>query len=612
VPSATEVPRGAEAPPSRIAPTLLPLGLLGVAVAWKLAVLNDVNNHVLALLPKLGKALCIVQDAALATLFALLTVALGKWRRWPLLLVPLANALALLEILDARSKMVFFQPFSLEMALLGVREWHTIAGAAKYYVSQTFLFEVAVSLAALNATLFIPPLWRRRAPVPRRVWWIAGLASLGACPLVPARASQAHENVVVASLLAPLRGLRGAAPPTLARAAACEQPLRRRAPASALHGAARGRNVLVLIAESWSYDDTSFGDRAGDHTPFARELGAVGPIAGQAWSQFPHSTKALFGILMGHYASPGLEVHEATVPRFESLARELGARGYQSAFFTNQSLRYQNTQMQYRRMGFEPVYDELSLRRSTGRWVRFSDQDLVDELDRMLPARQPFFHVIYNFDTHQPYTPPDPAPAGETDHQRYLRSLRSSDAVFRQVVDKLKARGAYENTIIVLVGDHGDNFDESGHMAGRGCRLTRREHLVPLVVAAPGLRATPVQLTPDAPARQIDIVPTLRDLLGLEDGLPVQGQSLLAGPPPPALLNSFGACDRAAFVEHHRKLTYDAREDQAWSSDVEADPEERARTSLTGEAKSALVARLAACADYDLAQAIRPELAAAR
>lgn len=598
--------------PSRLDATFLPLGLLAVVVGWKLTVLFDGGDHAVDQMPVTWKALCVVQDVALAGLFGALTVTLRGRRRAALLLVPLANLLALLAIFDARSKSIFFQPLSLDMTLLGLREWHTIAGAAKYYVSKTFLAEVALSLAALNATLVLGWLWRPRWATPRALAWAACLAPLAAASFVPPRPSQVDENVVVAALLRPLRSGRAAAS-RMARAGACEQPLHRALAPSPLHGAARGRNVLVFIGESWSFDDTSLGDPAGDTTPFLRELAATGPVAGQAWAQFPHSTKAVFGILMGHYATPGLEVLEASVPRFDSLARLLAARGYESAFFTSQSLRFQNTQMQYRRMGFDPVIDELSVRQAAPPAGPITDQVLIDDLDRFLPPREPFFHVIYNVDTHQPYQTPGPGPAGETDHGRYRRALRWSDSVFRAIAEKLKARGQYDKTIFVVVGDHGDNFDPAGKMTGRGCQLTRREHLVPLVIAAPGLAGAPrVTLDVEAPGRAIDIVPTLLDLLGVDGGPPLQGQSLLNGPPPPPLLSSFGACDRTGIVVGGVKYVYDARLDEAWSSDLRVDPQERSPTTLAAAEKARLVERLGACADYNLAQVRRPELAPAR
>ncbi|MDB4983773.1 MAG: sulfatase [Myxococcales bacterium] len=598
--------------------SLLPLGLLVVLVAWTGFVLSNGANHALHTLPLVAKAQCLLQDLALASAFTAVVVVSRRRRRgaWPV--VAAANLICLIAMFDARSKEVFFQPLSWGMAVLGIEAWQTIGGAAKYYLSWHLILRMVGSLAFLNGTLLLPPLLRllfpttRTRPLPLWPPVVLTVALLVPAAIVPGRPCQAEENFFIGPLLRPLRR----APPEsqdFSLLDKCPQPLRAVSAAEQtwpLHGAAKGRNVLLFIAESWAFDDTSLGDPARDTTPFLRELAAMGPVSGQAWSQFGHSTKAIVGILTGHFATPGLVVPEASQARFESGARELKALGYHTAFLTTQSLTFQNTIMQYERMAFDDIFDWDSMRRLGGQ-SSLDDVYLRDDFERLLPLSQPFFYVVYNVSTHQPYSPAGTAPEGETDHERYRRALRYSDGIFRDVVGKLKARGLLKNTIVALVGDHGDNFDDQGAMQGRGCQLTRREHLVPLAIAVPGLPGvaeTMVHLGPGTTGRQIDIVPTILDLLGVAPSAPVQGRSLLGGPTAPALLDGFGSCERSAIVEGPRKSTYDALTRQASTVDLVADPQERSPTFL-GEADArALRGRLAACDAYNLAQVKRPDL----
>jgi hypothetical protein len=598
--------------------SLLPLGLLAVVVAWKGFVLSNGANHALHTLPLMAKAQCLLQDLALVAAFTALVVVSRHSRRGAWAIVAAANLVCLVSMFDARSKEVFFQPLSWDMAVLGIEAWRSIGGAAKYYLSWHLIVRMVGSLALLNGMLLLPPLLRLLFPTtrpPRLMVWsplVLTAALLIPAAMAPGRPCQADENLFVGPLLRPLRRATPD-PQDFSLLGECPQPLRAVSAAeqtSPLHGAAKGRNVLLFIAESWAFDDTSLGDPAGDATPFLRELAAMGPVSGQAWSQFGHSTKAIVGILTGHFATPGLIVPEASQPRFESAARELKTLGYHTAFFTTQSLTFQNTIMQYERMAFDTTFDWDSISKLGGK----SDTDdvyLRDDFERLLPLAQPFFYVVYNISTHQPYFAPGAAPAGETDHERYRRALRYSDGIFREIVGKLKARGLLDNTIVALVGDHGDNFDEHGAMQGRGCQLTRREHLVPLAIAVPGLAGaskTVVHLGPGTTGRQIDIVPTIFDLLGLTPAAPLQGRSLLEGATAPALLDGFGSCERSAIVEGPRKSTYDGLTRQGSTVDLVADPQERTPTYLGQTDARALRRRLDACDAYNMAEVKRPDL----
>ena len=86
----------------------------------------------------------------------------------------------------------------------------------------------------------------------------------------------------------------------------------------------------------------------------------------------------------------------------------------------------------------------------------------------------------------------------------------------------LRGRGSFDDTIVIVVSDHGEEFKEHGAI-GHGKNLHNVSLRVPLIVAAPGLRPGVVR----AGAGLVDIMPTVLEMLGVE-GPPVQGQSLLA------------------------------------------------------------------------------------
>jgi membrane-anchored protein YejM (alkaline phosphatase superfamily) len=93
---------------------------------------------------------------------------------------------------------------------------------------------------------------------------------------------------------------------------------------------------------------------------------------------------------------------------------------------------------------------------------------------------------------------------------RYINACHHLDSQFARVFENLQQRGLLDSTIVVITGDHGEQFMEKGHW-GHHATFVDEEIRVPLVIWAPGV----------APRREtrmsshLDIVPTLMTLLGV-------------------------------------------------------------------------------------------------
>jgi arylsulfatase A-like enzyme len=127
-----------------------------------------------------------------------------------------------------------------------------------------------------------------------------------------------------------------------------------------------------------------------------------------------------------------------------------------------------------------------------------------------------FFHI---YEPHSPYTPP----ARFSTYAPYDGEIAYADEIVGGVIASLKRRGLYDESLIVLLSDHGEGLGDHGEQE-HGLFLYRETIRVPLVIKLPRQRhagrrtATPVQ--------HIDLVPTILDALKLPapDGL--RGRSL--------------------------------------------------------------------------------------
>ncbi len=107
----------------------------------------------------------------------------------------------------------------------------------------------------------------------------------------------------------------------------------------------------------------------------------------------------------------------------------------------------------------------------------------------------------------------------------YEGSLSYSDHLMNELLIGLDASGALENTWVVIMSDHGEAFEDHGKLFhGRTHPYQEQVH-VPLVILPPKGFPDTVRRV-DTPVSLVDLLPTLRDVLGLDVPQNMEGQSL--------------------------------------------------------------------------------------
>ncbi|GAB3411501.1 sulfatase-like hydrolase/transferase [Haloparvum alkalitolerans] len=105
----------------------------------------------------------------------------------------------------------------------------------------------------------------------------------------------------------------------------------------------------------------------------------------------------------------------------------------------------------------------------------------------------------------------------------YQAAVRQVDASIGRLLETLEAEGLRDETAIVFAGDHGEEFQEHGHLAHYPKLYDELIH-VPLLVDAPGVESD----RSDRPVGLDAVPPTVADLLGIEAPDAWEGESLLS------------------------------------------------------------------------------------
>ncbi len=221
--------------------------------------------------------------------------------------------------------------------------------------------------------------------------------------------------------------------------------------------------------------------------------------------------------------------------------------------------------------------------------------DLAVEAIAHLGGR-PWFLYVHAMGPHTPYEPPEPFSSrfatdlGDlTGNDRRLRSsidqydaeIAHTDHQFSRIVEALKSTGQYDNTLIVVLSDHGEEFLDHGGW-DHGHTLYEEMLRVPLIVKPPtDAWATPART--DALVEMVDIAPTILDIAGVPAPARFQGRSflpLLRGVSEPARagyasLTLHWHSLRAAKSGQHKYIRNVGDGTEAWY-DLAIDPRERA------------------------------------
>lgn len=297
--------------------------------------------------------------------------------------------------------------------------------------------------------------------------------------------------------------------------------------APAAQPALRPNVVLVTL-------DTTRADRIGAYgyalaeTPALDRLAREGVRFDDATSQSPLTAPAHAALLTGQYPGRLGIRNNASSPVPDSavtLAESLRGAGYRTGAFIGAFV-------VDRAYGFAQGFDVFDaafagFRHDIKGQVQRPAKEVVDPALAFIaaaPANAPFFAWIHLYDAHTPYDPPPPYNV-KFAKRPYDGEIAYADAQLGRIVSALRASGALDRTIVVVVGDHGEALGDHGE-DDHGIFLYEAVTRVPWIVRLPnGERAGSVVAEQ---VRQVDLTPTVLDLAGARVNARTDGESVAA------------------------------------------------------------------------------------
>ena len=364
-------------------------------------------------------------------------------------------------------------------------------------------------------------------------------------------------------------------------------------PASLLPTGSEQRNVALIFLESTRAQSVTPYNEDLETTPFMDELAKKSLLAERAYGSVPYTSKASVATNCGIFPNPvqvsyGLapEANPGGIPA-RCLPDLLKDQGYSSAYFSTSAKNFENFGDLVGNFGYEELYsyesmDQESYSRLRGEGLS-GDEAMLEPSEEWLTEQKesgkPFLAAYLTAVTHYPYLVPDSYEqerfAEDEDLNRYLNALRLQDIFLESLFKQYEDLGLYEDTVFVVVADHGEAFGEHG-LYTHGNTPYEEDLKIPMIIHDPKRFTEGARVK--EPVSQLDLLPTITELLGYEiEGGAYQGTSFLASPPEdrPLMFSCWSAEQCLVSLKGTEKYiyNYDNRPDEFY--DLQEDPLEQ-------------------------------------
>jgi arylsulfatase A-like enzyme/Tfp pilus assembly protein PilF len=289
-------------------------------------------------------------------------------------------------------------------------------------------------------------------------------------------------------------------------------------------------DIFLITIDTLRADHVHCYGYRGIQTPALDGLAHEGVRFAEAFTPSPITNTSHTSILTGLLPSSH-GVTDFALPlaaAHPTLAELLRQNGYHTAAFIGAVILDSKTLAPGLDRGFD-FYDNFPEHsQSKSRWGRVERRGMVvaQRAEAWLSAhpRGPHFVWVHLYDPHDPYEPPLPYSRIYKD-RLYDGEIAYADLALANFIAYLKQRGWYRNSLIVVVGDHGEGLGEHREDT-HGIFLYDSTTHVPLIVKTPGGAAADKAIVVDAQVRTTDILPTVLDLAGVPAPTKLDGESL--------------------------------------------------------------------------------------
>ncbi|TYS66323.1 LTA synthase family protein [Bacillus infantis] len=302
------------------------------------------------------------------------------------------------------------------------------------------------------------------------------------------------------------------------------------APADDMFGIAKGKNVILISMESTQNFVINEKVNGQEITPFLNDFIKESYYFNNFYHQTAQGKTSDSEFLVDNSLYPlsrGAVFFTHSGNKFAAAPEILNQNGYYTASLHANNKSFWNRDIMYDSFGYQRYYSlpdyEVTETNSVGWGMK--DIDFFEQsIQHLKEMPEPYYAKFITLTNHFPFELGEedqfiePYTSGNKTVDNYFPTVRYTDEAIKNFIQKLKDEGIYEDSIIILYGDHygiSENHNKAmGEFLGTEVTpfVSTQLQRVPLIIHIPGQEGKTISKV----SGQIDIKPTILHLLGID------------------------------------------------------------------------------------------------
>ena len=291
-------------------------------------------------------------------------------------------------------------------------------------------------------------------------------------------------------------------------------------------------NVVLIIMESFrAYDIGAYGSKL-NLSPYFDKYAEEGILFENIYSSFNLSKVGMWETLCGAHQNVkgGAVFTHFPDHEIKCIYDYFNDINYETVWIHGQSATYDSQGYFMNRHQVKHIYDRLSFPVDSEilGWG-LSDREVFQfSLDLLKEMKDPFFAVIQTMTNHHPYVvPADYNKDYGFDEQlnKFFSTFQYSDEMLGKFLNEFIQTNNGKNSLIIITADHGNGKSLKKFNQKERLKILNQYH-IPLLILYPKNQKN-IRRKIDAYGGQVDIMPTIMDIMNMKYDFPMFGKSLV-------------------------------------------------------------------------------------
>jgi phosphoglycerol transferase MdoB-like AlkP superfamily enzyme len=271
-------------------------------------------------------------------------------------------------------------------------------------------------------------------------------------------------------------------------------------------------NIILIVWESFTEKAIHIAVDKTEVTPAFNRLKQEGIYFSNVYASGDRTNKGLPAILSGYPAMPNTTIihSPAKSARLKVLSQVFKEKGYATPFFYGGEPEFANIKSYLLHGGFDPIIskDDFAKKDMNSKWGAHDGVVMNRVFNELNNLSKPFFATWLTLSSHEPFEIPVQAVfKGQDIATQFLNSLHYTDQVLADFISKCRNQPWWNNTLMIITGDHGHRLPSTGQPAD--------DFRIPMLWLGGALKRKGVAI--DKVMSQLDLAATLTAQAGLKN-----------------------------------------------------------------------------------------------